>query len=217
MKLYRFIYRVGMLRARKALAAQYGAEFYRQFKASSARWLSEVIAKTPDIGNTIFAFNYAFTPAYIAWYKAACEQGLDKNQTDRLLWLFNEGIITLVPKWAGPAYMTAYLKSFRQKAPEHERLCRAGRVHPYDYELRFVPGSGDTFGIDITRCGMRTLARDFDALGIFPAVCRVDYMMSQHMGAGFERTKTLGDGDDCCDCRYIIGGRCEWAPGDGKK
>ncbi|WP_315115539.1 hypothetical protein [uncultured Clostridium sp.] len=28
-------------------------------------------------------------------------------------------------------------------------------------------------------------------------------------------TKTLGDGDDCCNCRYIIGGSCEWSPEKG--
>lgn len=217
MKYYRFIYRTGMLCSRKTLTTRYGEAFWQSFAQRSARWLDAVIAETPDIGNTIFAFNYAFTPAYIAWYKAAQELGLDKNQTDRLLWTLNEGIITLVPRWAGSLYMSSYLKSFRKKAPEHERLCQAGHVHPYDYKLRYISIDDKTFGIDITECGMLKLARDFDAEGIFPAVCRVDYIMSQYMGAGFARTKTLGDGDDCCDCRYTIGGTCTWQPGDGKK
>lgn len=33
------------------------------------------------------------------------------------------------------------------------------------------------------------LAKDFDLLGIVPTVCRVDYMLSNYMGVGFERTK----------------------------
>lgn len=215
MKYYRLIYRAGMLRAHRAVARQYGQEFWRRFAAEAASALDEVIAKTPDIGSTIFAFNYAFTPAYIAWYRAARAQGLTQAQTDSLLWLFNEGIITLVPKFARRAYMDAYLRAFRKKAPAHEALCAAGRVHPYDYRLKYIEGGQNTFGIDITECGMLKLARDFGAEGIFPAVCRVDYLMAHLMGSGFERTKTLGDGDDCCNCRYTIGGTCEWAPEKG--
>lgn len=215
MKYYRLIYRAGMLRAKKPLTRQYGEAFWRQFSARSARWLDEVLAKTPDIGDTIFAFNYAFTPAYIAWYKAARELHLPQDTCDRLLWTLNEGILTLVPRALRRPCMDGYLKSFRKKAPEHERLGAQGKLHPYDYRLRFVPGDENTFGIDITECGMLKLARDFDAEGIFPAVCRVDYLMSALFGAGFSRTKTLGDGDDCCNCRYTIGGHCEWTPEKG--
>lgn len=32
---------------------------------------------------------------------------------------------------------------------------------------------------------------------------------------GFERTKTLGDGDECCNCRYYIKGDCDWSPEKG--
>lgn len=71
--------------------------------------------------------------------------------------------------------------------------------------------------VNITRCGMRTLAKDFDALGMFPAVCRVDYLMFSIMGGGFQRNKTLGDGDSCCNCIYTIGGKCDWNPEKGFK
>lgn len=43
----------------------------------------------------------------------------------------------------------------------------------------------------------------------------MDYMYANIMGNGFERTKTLGDGDDCCNCRYFMKGDCEWSPQKG--
>ncbi len=210
MNRYTLIYRIGMLRSKKRLIAKYGRDFYKRFSSLSSRHLSQVIPKTPSIGNTIFSFNYAFTPAYIAWYKAAREIGLGDGELDKLLWLMNERIIAALPKCLAKLFMKIYLKNFRKRAPEHEMLCKQGKVHDYDYILRFRDISETTFEIDIRRCGMMTLAKDFEAEGIFPAVCRVDYMMSAYMGAGFERTKTLGDGDDCCNCRYILGGRCQW-------
>jgi hypothetical protein len=50
---------------------------------------------------------------------------------------------------------------------------------------------------------------------VFPYACRIDYLMANLMGLQFVRTKTLADGDDCCD-NYIAGpGFTEWAPEKG--
>jgi hypothetical protein len=43
----------------------------------------------------------------------------------------------------------------------------------------------------------------------------MDYLFAHLMNNGFERTKTLGDGDDCCNCRYYLTGSCEWSPEKG--
>ena len=43
---------------------------------------------------------------------------------------------------------------------------------------------------------------------MLPGICAVDYIVAHYMGNGFSRTKTLGDGDDCCNCRYEIKGKC---------
>jgi hypothetical protein len=59
------------------------------------------------------------------------------------------------------------------------------------------------------------LAHDFDADGLLPGICRMDFLFSNLMGNGFERTKTLGDGDDCCSCRYHLVGNCNWSPKKG--
>jgi hypothetical protein len=43
----------------------------------------------------------------------------------------------------------------------------------------------------------------------------MDYLMANLMGNGFTRTKTLGDGDNCCNCSYSKVGYCEWSPEKG--
>ncbi|MGC6174625.1 L-2-amino-thiazoline-4-carboxylic acid hydrolase [Lacrimispora sp. 38-1] len=215
MMLYGLIYHIGMIRSHGAMVKRYGKDYTMRFTATSDRYFKQVSKKTPDIGKSVFSFNYAFAPAYIAWYKTAVELGTNDNNIQDLLWLMNEKIITAIPSFFRKACGRMYLNSFRKKAPMHEKREMQGKVHTYDFLIHFIPKGKSHFGIDITRCGLRTIAADFDALGIFPAVCRVDYMIGEYLHLGFIRTKTLGDGDDCCNCRYEIGGMCRWAPEEG--
>jgi len=54
----------------------------------------------------------------------------------------------------------------------------------------------------------RFIIKNYGAEGMLPGICAVDYIVAHYMGNGFSRTKTLGDGDDCCNCRYEIKGKC---------
>ncbi len=215
MKKCKLIYELGTKRSKKHIIEKYGEDFYKDFSRISLEVVTEVIAKMPDIGNTLFSFNYEFAPTYIAWYKASQALGLSQEEIQEMLWLVNERLITIIPKPFMKLFIHSYINNFRKKAKEHEKLIEKNRLHPYDWIIKYREINDITFEIDIYECGIMKLAKDFDALGIVPSVCRVDYMLSNYMGAGFERTKTLGDGDDCCNCRYIIGGSCEWSPEKG--
>lgn len=215
LKLYYLIYYIGTLRSRKIIIQHYGKDFYEKFRVQSKHLVINIIEKTPNIGRTLYSFNYAFAPAYIAWYKTARALGVSKEQTDHLLWDINESFFRIVPTICTSLYMSHYLNNFRRKAPIHEKLSNSNQTHPYDFKIKFQSIDKNTFEIDIYECGMMKLAKDFDALEMFPSICRVDYLLSNIMGAGFERTKTLGDGNDCCNCRYIKGGYCPWSPEKG--
>lgn len=215
MKTSKLIYELGMRRSKNAIVKRYGKDLYKDFKRIASDVVDQVISQMPDIGNTIFALNYKFTPTYIAWYKASKALGLTPVEIQDMLWLVNERLITMIPKRFMKLFIRSYLNNFRNQAREHEKLGQEKRLHPFDWVIKYRNVNDTTFEIYIYECGIMKLAREFDALEIVPTVCRVDYMLSNYMGAGFERTKTLGDGDDCCNCRYIIGGSCEWAPEKG--
>ena len=84
-----------------------------------------------------------------------------------------------------------------------------------DWNIRYRNISDNCFEIDIYECAFRKLAKEYSVEGLLPGICRVDYMVAALMGTGFERTKTLGDGDDCCNCRYYLKGECKWEPEKG--
>jgi hypothetical protein len=214
-KLTKTVYSLTMLRTKKVIIQKYGNVFWNEFKIRSKEHVTEILPQVTDIGSSIFAFNYEFCTAYIAWYKAFMELGLSSNEACIEIWMMNEKLVTIIPKWLVYMSVKAYIGGFRKKAVQHVQKQEAGNLHPYDWKLGYHEISDNTFELDITECGMLKLSQDFDAMGMYPMICRMDYLFSHYMGNGFERTKTLGDGDDCCSCRYSIIGSCEWSPEKG--
>lgn len=204
-----------MARSRRPLIKKYGNEFWAAFRQSSKEKLTEILPRTPDIGNSIFSFNYQFGPPYIAWYKALAELGMCRQEAWEIIWLMNERMATTVPKSLLHLTGKLYINNFRKKAAAHVVRQQQNKLHPYDWQVAYREIDSNTFELDITECGMKKLAHDFDADGLLPGICRMDFLFSNLMGNGFERTKTLGDGDECCNCRYHIEGSCEWAPETG--
>jgi len=77
-------------------------------------------------------------------------------------------------------------------AAAHIKRQQQNKLHPYDWRVTYRGVSGNTFELDITECVLKKLAHDFDADGLLPGICRMDFLFSHLLGNGFERTKTLG-------------------------
>jgi len=207
----RLIYYLTMFRSRKIIMQEYGKEFWHRFQEKSDKLFKMVLKDTPDIGKSIFSFNYAYAPSYVAWYKAMREQGLSTKQADELMWKLNERMLLTVPKALLGMAGKAYLNSFRRKAEKHMERQKNG-LHPFDWEIQYRDIDKNSFEINITKCGFIAFAKKFGAEGMLPGICNVDYMISHYMGNGFKRTTTLGYGDSCCDCHYELVGECPIRP-----
>ncbi|MDD3212108.1 MAG: L-2-amino-thiazoline-4-carboxylic acid hydrolase [Eubacteriales bacterium] len=141
--------------------------------------------------------------------------GIDRGEADAIIWLLNERMATLIPQPFLHVVGRAYFSGFRKKASAHVARQRRGELHPWDWTIRCREIDPNAFEIDITRCAMQQFAHAHGAEAMLPGICRMDYLFSWLMGNGFQRTKTLGDGDDCCNCHYQLEGSCEWAPEKG--
>ena len=58
-----FIYRLTMMRSKPYIQKTYGKSFWKQFQALSDPVFHQVSKELPDIGNSIFSFNYAYAPS----------------------------------------------------------------------------------------------------------------------------------------------------------
>jgi hypothetical protein len=209
------IFTLAMKSSKRALIDELGESRFMVFKELSKQELQRIKKDAPSVKGSIYAANYQFCLCYIAWYKTLLTLSVSGDRAGRLIWLMNENLFRMVParllKWG----TGAFLRSTMKKAKRHQILSEQGLVPEYDWKLRFRQFDVDSFEVDIYDCGMLKLGKRYDAMGMFPYVCRMDYLMAHYMGHGFARTKTLADGDACCACHYTIGGSCEWAPERG--
>lgn len=211
----KLLYRLGMHRAKKRMLNEFGDKFWQEFKHNADDWMEQILPKVPDIGNSVFRTSYDMCPAYIAWYKSLMAMGFSSEKAGEELWAISEDMLALIPKGKVKLAMKGHMAGFRDDAALHEQRDKAGKLHPYDWKIAFTEVDEDHFKIDITECAMMKLSEDFDALGMFPTLCRIDFLAANVMGNGFSRTKTLADGDECCNCMYAVGGTCEWNPKSG--
>ncbi|MCD8375554.1 MAG: L-2-amino-thiazoline-4-carboxylic acid hydrolase [Oscillospiraceae bacterium] len=81
---------------------------------------------------------------------------------------------------------------------------RAADRNPYSWNMEFYPYSdGSGYEARFTTCGICTLMRELGLYDLVPAMCRLDYTMSEAGGASdFVREYTLASGGSYCDCGY---------------
>ena len=84
-----------------------------------------------------------------------------------------------------------------------EKLKAADR-NPYSWNMdyyEYPDGSG--YEARFTKCGICTLTKELGLYDLTPAMCRLDYAMSEAGGASeFVREYTLASGGPYCDCGY---------------
>ena len=81
---------------------------------------------------------------------------------------------------------------------------RAADRNPYSWNMDFLPyADGSGYEARFTRCGICTLMRELGLWEFVPAMCRLDYAMSEAGRAtNFVRQYTIAGGGPYCDCGY---------------
>ena len=81
---------------------------------------------------------------------------------------------------------------------------RAADRNPYSWNMElFEYPDGSGYEARFDRCGICTLMQELGLYDLTPAMCRLDYTMSDAGGASrFVREYTLASGGPYCDCGY---------------
>ncbi len=76
--------------------------------------------------------------------------------------------------------------------------------NPYSWNMEFLPYSdGSGYEARFSRCGICTLMKELGLYDLVPAMCHLDYTMSEAGGVSdFVREYTLASGGPYCDCGY---------------
>ena len=81
---------------------------------------------------------------------------------------------------------------------------RAADHNPYSWNMEYLPYPDESgYEARFTSCGICTLMKELGLFDLVPAMCRLDYTMSEAGGASkFVREYTLASGGPYCDCGY---------------
>ena len=81
---------------------------------------------------------------------------------------------------------------------------KAADRNPYSWNMEFYPyADGSGYEARFTRCGICTLMKELGLYDLTPALCHLDYTMSDAGGqTNFVRQYTLASGGPYCDCGY---------------
>ncbi len=114
------------------------------------------------------------------------------------------------------AMMTGPMRAFcrrmgRQKFSEKDvagmkrtAALNAADRNPYSWNMEFLPyPDGSGYEARFSKCGICTLMGELGLADLVPAMCRLDYTMSEAGGTDvFVREYTLASGGPYCDCGY---------------
>lgn len=198
-----FLYHLTMIRSRQMIIKQYGKNFWKSFKRSSDAKFKELINDFEDIGNSMFALNYAYAPGYVAEFTSMEKLGLSHHDCDELMLRMNEKMLLTVPKPLLHAVGKMYYRNMARLAEKRVRN-KPDRLHPFDWDIDYRSKGKNAFEIDIKTCGFIAYTKKYGGASMLPGICRVDYLIANYMNVGFECTHTLGEGGTMCDCRYKI-------------
>ena len=81
---------------------------------------------------------------------------------------------------------------------------RAADRNPYSWNMEYLPyPDGSGYEARFTKCGICTLMGELGLYDLVPAMCHLDYTMSEAGGTSeFVREYTLASGGQYCDCGY---------------
>ena len=114
------------------------------------------------------------------------------------------------------AMMTRPMKQFcrmagKDKFSQHDiksmkatAALNAADRNPYSWNMEFLPyPDGSGYEARFSKCGICTLMKELGLFELVPAMCHLDYTMSEAGGANdFVREYTLASGGPYCDCGY---------------
>lgn len=128
----------------------------------------------------------------------------ERPDVELLTVYFRKSMMTALVRWF--CRMSGKKKFTQQDIDGMKKTAafRAADRNPYSWNMEFIPyADGSGYEGRFTKCGICTLMRELGLYDLTPALCALDYTMSEAGGAtNFVREYTLADGGPYCDCGY---------------
>ena len=177
------------------------AEQAKDVAARAKKKYREIIAKLPEFDKRdrfeMNIVNCAMIGAFILSMP-------ERPKVDRLTDYYAKSMMTKPMKWF--CQMSGKSK-FTEKdiaGMKATTALRAADRNPYSWNMEFYEyPDGSGYEGRFTKCGICVLMKKLGLYDLTPALCRLDYTMSEAGGVtNFVRQYTLASGGPYCDCGY---------------
>lgn len=167
-----------------------------------------MIKRTPDIGRFKKNSLRVCLTSGIFWFSLydAMEGKMDKSE-------FGEMVVVSIKipllrnsfKKEKPFSFKAQQKKFKKNKTANE-----ASASEFNWNAEFIFGRDENeYTIIYHRCGLCALGKQEHHEELVPYICKLDYPCIDFMGGVLKRTKTLAEGNDCCDF-YICKKGSKW-------
>ncbi|MBR4164329.1 MAG: L-2-amino-thiazoline-4-carboxylic acid hydrolase [Solobacterium sp.] len=180
---------------------QYTPQRAKEIKKDAEKRYREIIRNLPEFEKEdSFTMNIVNCALFSAFYL-----NLDRKPSlEDMTQYYKQSMMTKPMHWF--CKMSGKNK-FTQKDIEGMKKTAAFKAadrNPYSWNMDFYPyENNEGYEARFTKCGICTLMKELGIQEIIPAMCRLDYTMSEAGGTSdFVREYTLASGGPYCDCGY---------------
>ncbi|RDY23108.1 hypothetical protein CHF27_009695 [Romboutsia maritimum] len=163
----------------------------------------KIILRSPYIGGikNPFTTNILTGAMVVSIYKAG--DGMIKSQDvgNMLTNIFEKSSkIKIYIKIKSKNYFTHEWQIKRNQLSKKSRI----RKYKSNFVSEFIYGpSVNEYGVNFYECGICKLFSQEKVTELIPYMCKLDFIISNYMGAYLQRTKTLANGDGVCNFWYL--------------
>lgn len=162
---------------------------------------AEIIAKLPEFEK---ADRFKMNIVNCAMLSAFCLSMPQRPGVGKLTEYYRKSMMTGAMKWF---CRQGGKKKFSGKDIQAMKMTaglKAADRNPYSWNAEYIDyGDGSGYEMRFTKCGICVLMKELGLFDLVPAMCALDYTMSEAGGASdFVREYTLAGGGPYCDCGY---------------
>jgi len=198
-----------LARVKPSLFSWLGEEQTKKFMLEARQEYEALIPRIPYIGESRLLLGL-FLPSsrYLAVYRALQRQGQTLEDAGRVIFLMGAEEARAVPYFGRRLMEALWFSRWFRSLLKRGALKSQQRRYPGSFVLSYVEGDGREFdyGVDYTECAHCKFLRVENAFELVPYVCATDKPISELIGWGLTRPKTIADGFPICGFRFTKGG-----------
>ena len=184
--------------ALNALSSAYPDLNTRAFKKRVKQEFKAMLQRTPDVGGSFLESNLYVAAFVFSFYKAD-EERVTPEIVDKMVdSVFDSPLLVKLHKLKKCTLFDEEVQNVKLEKSKDSQNSK----YELDWKFEYVKGENEFFNT-FTECGICKLGLRENCFQFVPCLCNMDERHYRLEGGELHRTKTIANGDDCCDFHVV--------------